>query len=318
MKKLFTLVFALVTVSLHAQTVIGDMETWRPVTVHDPNVTGFELPMKWYSTDSVIFYAGMGIPADTFLQQVYKTNDAHGGTGAIKMISLTQGKYGSLGLLPSMVSNAKIDIDLTAGGSPEDMLQYSGGTAVTNRVVKVSAWIKYEPRLDDTGMMRVWAVVKAKKAPFKDSIVGEGIIPIGGTINTYTKIEAPVIYTSPGAIPERIQVFFASGNTAALADSSTLYVDDVSYELYTGINTIENNKYASIYPNPTAGILYADIKTNAAYRFTLMSMDGKVIDTKTIKGTATLDYSHLPNGSYTYTLQNDSGETQSGKLRVQK
>ncbi|HUM52685.1 MAG TPA: T9SS type A sorting domain-containing protein, partial [Chitinophagales bacterium] len=82
------------------------------------------------------------------------------------------------------------------------------------------------------------------------------------------------------------------------------------------INTVTNNSFVQVYPNPTKGILNIDVQSTSAYDINMITFDvlGKKVLEKSmnvVKGlnTLSIDYSTIAKG--TYILQYSDGE---GKL----
>ena len=86
------------------------------------------------------------------------------------------------------------------------------------------------------------------------------------------------------------------------------------------INTVTNNSFVQVYPNPTKGILNIDVQSTSAYDINMITFDvlGKKVLEKSmnvVKGlnTLSIDYSTIAKG--TYILQYSDGE---GKLHTTK
>src|SRR5207248_1620394 len=103
MKQLFTSLTIIVSIAANAQTLNGDMETWRSVHVQFAPSTPLESPAGWYSVDSLIFMAKYYFPSANFVQQAFKTTDAHSGSYAAKLVTAYQDTFG---MMPALLTNA--------------------------------------------------------------------------------------------------------------------------------------------------------------------------------------------------------------------
>jgi hypothetical protein len=87
--------------------------------------------------------------------------------------------------------------------------------------------------------------------------------------------------------------------------------------LFTGVAEILNNKQVRIHPNPVA---FEAIITSASDSwFYLYSIDGILVWNKFISTShETFSTRNLPNGIYIYTIFNEKGELEKGKLVINK
>lgn len=310
MKKTITLLAAglILAGSAQAQLMNTDMELWHTYTSGPPNVT-LESPNGWYGLDSTL--ATFGIILGAGKKQVYKSTDKHGGTYAAALVSRS---YTGFGVVPGILSNAHIAVDLAT----QDYV-LSGGTPVTQRIGTVSAWVKYVPKGNDSGVVGAFAVIQGIGAGGADSVIGEGFTTFGA-INNYTQMTVPITYINNTQIPTHIQFGFISGNLDNGVDSSVLYVDDVSMTVASGISQqLVKNKIVSCYPNPASNTLY--LSTNEAEKliWEAVSANGQLVASKEFTKTATVSLNDLPSGTYFFRVLNMNKEMiQTGKFVVTK
>lgn len=315
MKQLFTLILFLGAVTLgRAQALQGTMETWRtssagllpPVTV--------EYPASWYSYDSLLFAYKILIPSNNnFKRVVYKETTAanvHGGTSAAKIMTRNQD---TAGVLPGVLSNAVINFNFFAfnPSNPSAAISYAGGTPITARVDTVKAWIKRTPKsANDSSAVNIQAVIAGAGAGGMDSIIGLGSIRIGGTINTYTQVRVPMLYI-PGisATPNRLLVVFTSSNFATLqasTDSTTLWVDDVSYTTVGNVG-IETPIFApKTVVTASSAVVRFSTDSREQLRFVAYDMNGRKLNETTFQGKGELSHNWAP-GIYAYSILNKEG-----------
>ena len=70
----------------------------------------------------------------------------------------------------------------------------------------------------------------------------------------------------------------------------------------------------SIYPNPTGKKLNVVFNKNEQYQLKIVTIDGKLIETKTIVGNTTLDVSNYSSGMYFITATNNEGKVYQSKF----
>jgi len=250
----------------------------------------------------------------------------HSGSYSAKMITL---KQDTIGIFPGILSNALPHINasvIVSGGSPASAISYTGGTAVTELVTTVSAWVQYKPGVDsmgmpaqDTGIMIVQALANIGGV---DSIVGTGTLVIPPTGPAFVQITDTLVYTTTAYAIDTIRVNFASsGGALNNMDSSTLWVDDVTMTgIPESVNSIALNTQAvKVYPNPANTTLTLEGPQNAGLSCQVYAVSGQVVITRTLTGNDILDVTNLPAGMYFYAISDKSGNTiQHGKVTVAK
>jgi hypothetical protein len=265
MKKIF-LIFSVVTAPVWAgaQTIANaGMEAWRSNSAGTSPVVPIAAPVAWFGLDSLVISAGQAFGSligagDNWNRQTYEENTfVHGGSAAVKLISV---KQDTLGILPGTLVNAQPLLNLSAvtgGGNATDAIIFEGGTSTTLRPTSVSAWVAYLPGKDattgafggpDKGLLNVQAIATVDGA---DSVVGNAAAIIDPS-TAYVSVTAPVTYTTTAYNVHTVRIIFSGGGgTGAPLDSSILYVDDVSMvgEPQAVKNVYNSNSY-KVYPNP--------------------------------------------------------------------
>lgn len=325
MKKIFTIAFmSAICISAHAQSIYGDMETWRTYTT-GPGSTTIMNPKGWYSVDSLIFTLGPVLDfGGTFYHQVTQSTDVHGGTYAVKIMSRTQGQGGSLGtfgIAPGVLTNAQPEFN-SAKFTPADpfaALYYTGGLASTTKFKTLTAWIKYAPAGLDNGGVAVEEIIPGAGAGGTDSVVGYGSLTITSPISVYTRVNVDITYTS-AATPTSLRMFFYSSDpTGTPVDSSTMYVDDVALSTTAVNNVTANTDVVNVYPNPSNGTIYLHSFTGEQLNWTAFNINGQMIANKSFNGRETVNLSNIAAGMYFYNITNSNGEIiQRGKFTIAK
>ncbi|WP_276133397.1 T9SS type A sorting domain-containing protein [Polluticoccus soli] len=312
MKRLITLFSLLAITGLaNAQNVQGTMETWQNYNV---GLTSLQKPAGWRGVDSLIFALGPFVsPGTIFERQLFQSSTVHGGAYAALLYNADQGP--DLGIVPGLMTNAKVNVDIT-----NQTFTMTGGTPVNIRIDTVKAWVRYLPRGLDEGAMTALAVITGAGAGGADSVVGTGFAPIMAS-GTYTEIMAILAYPD-GLTPNALQITFSgSSDFTNAADSSELYVDDVTAIGPVGIKVqLFKEPVVEVYPNPAKNIVFINNLKSEAVTFELYNITGaRVMRTNAAKGKTEADISTVAGGTYFFQVKNKAGDiVQTGKLNVAK
>lgn len=318
MKKIFILIItACIYSHSFAQIQNSGMETWRNY------ISGgvfLQAPNSWYSSDSVVasfvaqygaLFGYFGVPN----QQLFRESSViYAGSYSAKLVTI---KQDTLGVLPEAMSNGQPHFDLPmliATHDPQQSIQFSGGTPVSSMIYGVSAWVEYSSPGNDSGVIIVEAI---KNFSGTDSVIGYGykaFVPVP----IFTKIDAPITYIVPNTTPDTIRIVFLSSNIEAPVEGSTLYVDDVAFDLTTAVSNVAENDAISIVPIPSSGIFYMKNAGNDLYDVHVISESGQTVYTKQVAGNGQIDLSTLPSGIYFYNLTGKDGNIRQGKLTLVK
>jgi len=337
MKKIYLLVCLIaVSFSSFAQTFPNaGFETWRTSTSGLTAAVTVHAPDQWFGFDSLIIADGEAyaiiLGAGTYYAQLFQETTpahVHGGSSSAQLITLNQG---ALGLIPGTLSNSAPAINAAAviasmGANIQNDITFSGGTAVSERIQSVSAWVQYFPGVDsagapaqDTGIMTVEAI---SFIGGRDSIVGLGTFKINPTA-TFTQITDSITYTDMVDAVDTIRVTFASsGGAATTMDSSTLYVDDVTMTAVVNdaVKSIPmSSDLVKVYPNPANNTINMDCPQSADLSCKLYAVNGQVVLSSQLAATNELNISDLPSGLYFYAIADNKGNIiQKGKVTIAK
>lgn len=319
MKKilLITSMFAC-SLGANAQNWNGDMNSWRSFSAGIFPATQLEAPNNWYSADSLLF--SFSIILGNVERQLFKEASAHSGPYAAKLVTEDHG--GQLGIVPAIMSNAKINFDIGSydPNNPLAAISYEGGTPVSQRIQSINAWIKYLPTGSDAGSISVQAVLTGQGAGGTDSTVGAGTLAISQAYTDYTYVEVPLTYVDPNVVPDKLFVLFTSSTNAA-EDNTTMYIDDVYASLFTAGVELPLMKQQAVvcYPNPSKGIVSLSTDVKEKLQWIAYDIKGQEINRTHFIGKASVDMSALADGTYFYHILNTGGETlQRGKITIGK
>jgi hypothetical protein len=255
-------------------------------------------------------------PGSTFVRQTFQTTDVHQGSFAVKIITRNQS---GLGIAPGVLTNAQPTVDVSHfnPSDPLSSIHYVGGTAITRRVGTVYAWVKYFAQSSDNGEIVVQAHTTVSG---KDSIIGVGDVSVPA-LGSYTIVPVSVSYIATSLNPQSviISLFSSAPGSAATADSSTMYIDDVSMEMVDVPGVEQEKETISCYPNPGRGVIRLTGPADKPTRWQLYDVNGKRVASKIFTGSTALDVSDIAPGNYAYIASDDKGIViQKGKYSIEK
>ena len=329
MKKIVLLFVSLITIgNIFAQNTIpnGGFETWGGNSLFTQ-----EQPNDWTaaSDGTVTLYGSYGIPVHFYFGT--KSNDAHSGNYALKLVSQNVGITGSsvsyqfpgiaqlgnadgfsiplstvtnLAGLISNLGNGQLDsIPLTM----EDLQSLSSlselmapGIAFTTTPAHLNLWVKYLPQGND--QLRVIAYTRSGRMP-----VGYGTYTSEASMPEYTQIR--VSFSNALEACDSLSIIILTGGLNP--DPATeLYVDDVTVDFTP--DQVDDNiaDQFSIYPTPVEGTLFVHAGDDQPYHCSLYDLTGKVVMENTqAVGHSTLNVHNLVPGVYMLRITNGNGST---------
>lgn len=315
MKKLIILLTLSAGLSASAQTISDGMDNWKSYSSGLLPPVQLEIPNGWHGSDSLACFFGPFIdPGASFVKQVYKSTDKHGGSFAARLVTKTQGTV--LGALPAVLANAPMALD-TANAIP---IKLNGGVVVNQRYDYANAWVKFHAAVPgDEGQMYVEAVIAGAGANGDDSVIGMGNTTITDD-SVYSLVSTNIVYDLPNTIPDRIRVVFISSATATPGDGTELYVDDVSISVYPAQveRIFDNENPVKVYPTVGNGIVTLESAITQQLELRVFSSTGQLVSQSTFASRQNINLQHLPGGLYFYKVYMDKSEIQRGKLVISR
>jgi len=297
MKKLVLFILAIATSATFAQAQTtppnGGFETWQNRTLLFNPLIPIEVPNSWSTFDSLANNLNFLFGQSTAIQKTVTRNTSIKNTGTASAMLTTKTFPGLNVAIPGILTNAVITLDASMD------IAFTGGTAITQRVSKAAAFIRYAPATNDTASF----VVEVINRTFgKDSLIGIGGIEFGAR-PTFTKIEIPIDYNATTLPANLIRYYFTNSNDT-VQNSSTLYVDDVTYTTTTGVTeALMNDIEITAYPNPANEVVTIKAATEDALVVELYSIDGQLLQTKAFSKETQLRIADLANGLYVYNIK---------------
>ena len=298
MKKQLLLLFTalLIFTNTNAQTTPpnGGFETWQNRTLLFNPLIPIEVPTSWSTFDSLANTLNFLFGQSTAIQKTVTKNTTIKNTGTASAMLTTKTFPGINVAIPGILTNAVVTLDASMD------ISFSGGTAITQRVSKAAAFIRYAPATADSGSFLVEVI---NRTFGKDSVIGSGGVQFGAK-SAFTKIEVPITYIAT-TLPANLLRYFFTNSNDTVQNSSTLYVDDVSYTTTTGITeALMNDIEITAFPNPAIDVLSIKASSDDELVFELYAIDGKVLQHKTFSKTTEIRIADLASGLYLYTVKN--------------
>jgi hypothetical protein len=294
------LLLTILTVSLisgftKAQTTPpnGGFETWQNRTLIFNPLVPIEVPTSWSTFDSLANNLNFLFGQSTAIQKTVTRNTSIKNTGTASAMLTTKTFPGLNVAIPGILTNAVITLDAAMD------IAFSGGATITQRVSKAAAFIRYAPATADSGSFLVEVINRTFGI---DSVIGSGGVQFGAR-PTFTKIEVPVTYNGTTLGANLIRFFFTNSNDT-VQNSSTLYVDDVTYTTTTGVTeALMNDIEITAYPNPANEVVTIKAASEDALVVELYSIDGQLLQTKAFSKETQLRIADLANGLYVYNIK---------------
>lgn len=320
-KTLLALAFATTGMAAQAQTFTNaSFETWRANAAGTSRPRAVQAPTSWNGADSTIialgqFWGGVfGIPDTVWQTQVFPdSNTSHTGRFSAKLVTKDQD---TLGITAGVLSNAQANVAISLSGFGG--ITYYGGTAMTQKPLTVSSWVKYAPaNLLDSGFMYVEAISRTWG---RDSVVGKVEVRVGGNDAAFRQITGVISYISfPWFNVDVLRVTFGSSIGANRTVNSVMYVDDVtmtSQPQFVSAQVRENNE-VKVYPNPATSVLTFSPTVKGEYSVQLLNAAGQIVRSLELESKTALDVTGLPAGQYFYVIKrNDVDKVMTGSVMI--
>lgn len=208
---------------------------------------GFE---NWDSVDNGSFKNYLPAGWGDFLNQacaaenkswaVTRTSDAHSGSYAIQLRNIALEFATSTGLM-------------SRSGKPEE---FNNKIPVTGRHTRLEGYYKYDSPGSDTFTVNVLMIKGENFIGFADYTQTK-------KTGTYTKFSIPIIYTAAASeMPDSAVIIINAGSSTNFTEGTTLLLDDVNFNLSSGIGQIpfELKAEINIWPNPATNQVYLSLK----------------------------------------------------------
>ncbi len=299
MKKTVLLAFTLcASMFTFAQTTF-DFETW----------TGNE-PQGWISENELMI---AGNPQSCF--QETNAADVHGGTKAMRLESVT---------MTFPVAGLPNPIGLAAPGTLASF-KPKFGMAYTGRPATVDFFWKYTPAANDTAefLIALWNSTTG-------DTLGFGYWKIGASTSSYTAQSVAITYnpTFASELPDSMGLTFSSTKlfnsnytfcTNCGKVGSKLWVDDITFNGWNGVNEHLGSAGVTLFPNPATSFMNISVDgLKEAFAVRTLDVTGNIVSTTSLNGSsAVINTADLATGLYSYCIVDKNGAAlRAGKFNV--
>ena len=285
-----------------------DFESW----------TGTE-PSGWISANELMLLPGN--PQSAF--QDTNAVNVHGGKKALKLVSVT---------MTSAVAGLPNPIGLAAPGR---LVSFAPkfGMPFTGRPATVDFWYKYTPTAGDSAEFLIFL----RNSVTHDTL-GFGHWTHGAAVTGYTLQTVPITYNPAYSteLPDSMALTFSASKlfnanyTMCLTcgkAGSILWVDDITFNGWNGINEHPSSEGMSLYPNPASDHITISADVNDAFAIRAFDVTGKLVATAPLalsnsainRKSGVLNTSDLSAGMYSYSVLDKNGVAlRAGKFSVVK
>jgi hypothetical protein len=308
MKKiLFSIVVAVASVCALAQTPTWDFESWTG--------SGATIEPTGWASGNVL----TAIPGNQ--QSVFQATspDVHGGTYAMKIVTVDVVTNPDPTQIPDPIGAAFTG---TLNG-PTFVL----GFAYTARPATAEFWYKNTLSGADTASFFMW--LTKWNGTTRDTIA-EGYWETSSSTSTYTHVTVTLIYNPafPNTLPDTAVVIFSATGVKCLTCGnvgSTLWVDDVTFSGWNGVNEYPSSNGVILYPNPASVSVNISVDTEDASSVVAYDVTGRAVASASLsepvnsinKKAGVINTSNLSTGLYSYSVIDKSGNIlRAGKFNV--
>lgn len=286
-----------------------DFETWN----------GTE-PSGWISENELM---PVGDPQSCFKETT--PANVHSGASSMKLLSVTMTTNPG-NSLPNPIGLAAPGTNVSF--TPKFGMPYTGRPAV------VSFWYQYSPVANDTAefLVTIW------NSTTHDTLAS-GYWKTGMNVTNYTNQNVSLVYNPTKPLTESPDSMALTFSSTALFNpnytlcmncgqpGSILWVDDVTFSGWNGINEHPSSNDIITFPNPANEYINIIADVSDAYSVIAYDAMGKKVSSasfnQTINGMnrkeGTLNTSNLSSGLYSYSVLDKSGSVlRAGKFSVAK
>ena len=278
----------------------GGFENWSPEFT-------YETPDDW-QTMNILSLTSPPNPLSAFKAIGL---DKHSGNYALKIKSIFVNHNVSPAYIPDTLGT------IFKGVITISPTTFKTGFPYTGRPSKLQFYSKYAPVGNDIGY--AYVVLKRKVGSSIDT-VAKGIVLIPAT-PVYTKFELNIDYFNDAIPDSAIIAFFSSYDSTTSRVGSTLFVDDVLFTGWVGINEAAGaGAKVQVFPNPAKEEINIRVLEKDVNSVDVFNISGKHIGKYKIQhNTLKINTLEFAEGTYFYELRNSKERVVNvGKFNVVK
>lgn len=173
------------------------------------------------------------------------------------------------------------------------------GYPYTGRPKTLNLWFKYFPVGEDRGsvgaVLTKWNGTKSDTIAISDTSVYYNPI--------YSLIHLDFTYLSDQFPDTAVVILASSRRSNESRINSTLFVDDVEFSGWVGVNDYDIKNKVTVYPNPAKDELHIKLNSNQKLRINIMDTAGKSVESIALNNNEiTVDVKKYPSGIYFYEI----------------
>jgi hypothetical protein len=298
-KLLFTLSICLALFStVNAQQTIpnGGFDTW---TNYNPN--------SWVTTNVTMSILGN----DTSAFKITSGPDHKSGAATMKLTTIKLNNNPFAPQLPDTVGVLFTGVINFVTGT------LTTGFGYTGRPSDLSFYYRYVPMPNDTAFATI-ILQKWNAATSSRDTIATGVWAT--TVNTpnWTLQSVPLYYNPLfiNAYPDTAAVLFSSSSYIAPKIGSALFLDDVAFMGWTGVDEMTQPEGVRVFPNPASSEVNFAVDMEGAATIEIFDVTGRKVDVARMTGhRAIVPVSFYKPGIYHYTVLDETGKALAhGKL----
>lgn len=291
-----------------------DFESWT--TMNNGTIAVPEEPSGWVTENQLVSILSPGNDSSIF--KVSGT-EAHGGLYAMKIKTVKVNNDPTSGQIPNPAGVAytgKVQI------SPVKLIN---GFPYTGRPASCDFWYKYSPITGDSAS---GSVIFTKWNGTKTDTIGWGGVVIKNAVTGYIQANFSVTYSDLTTFPDTMIVAFSAtcwANYTCGKIGSTLWVDDVTFSGWNGINEHASSNDIILFPNPANDFANIIADVNDASAVIVYDVTARIVSSSMLSQSkagmnrkeGTINTSGLSRGLYCYSVIDKSGIIlRAGKFNV--
>lgn len=288
MKKLFILVFSLLSVNMFAQTLPNyDFEEWDDYLIYKD-------PANWSTPNQYTILLGA--------TSVNKSSDSYTGSSSAKLETVNVMDFN----LPGVMTLADININLL-----DSSYSISGGFFLQENIYKLTGWYKYEGVGEDMASVFMYNFKNTEASGYDTIGYGVGFLDNASEWTQFTVYMQNLKYN----VPDTFNVVISSSQAIGAQQGSTLWVDSLSIYTNTGIIDLWKPKTAlKAYPNPAVDNINFETENriNNGELIIYSNTGEKLMELPFEDISIKANVSSLSPGVYTYTLREKNKILNSG------
>ncbi len=133
----------------------------------------------------------------------------------------------------------------------------------------------------------------------------------GASVTSYQPFSMPITYKDLTTFPDSAIILITStDNFGSSVPGQKLWVDNLYFSGYSGVNDQDEQKNVFVFPNPTSDLLYIDLRANARGNdeVELLDLSGRtVLQVKQSNRFDHIDLSGLETGTYILHVKTEDG-----------